>query len=105
MPRARPEPPVKRRLRPGHGDGHTRARTHETCEATPPWCVVGDCGYPGCAPGGPIEHCSPTAGPEGERRVGAIDMYKFEKTFVIASEGKSVLFCVAKEQRVMREKK
>ena len=32
-------------------------------------------------------------------------MYKFEKTFVIASEGKSVLFCVAKEQRVMREKK
>ena len=61
MPRARPEPPVKRRLRPGHGDGHTRARTHETCEATPPWCVVGDCGYPGCAPGGPIEHCSPTS--------------------------------------------
>ena len=41
MPRARPEPPVKRRLRPGHGDGHTCAHTIPIIHERPRWCVVG----------------------------------------------------------------
>ena len=36
-------------------------------------CVFGGCGYPGCVPGEPIEHCSPTACPGCEQRAGAIE--------------------------------
>ena len=44
------------------------------CPTTPRGCcVLGGCGYPCCVPGEPIEHCSPTACPDGERRAGAIE--------------------------------